>query len=389
MNHDDVTQAGRWRPLTVSSPEGPVAAVMEADAVDAVRNLRTLLVRGPVFGVVAQHPREAPRWRVIEEVTAGCPQLARDSLNSTLWFRAKDEARNREERRALLAAVALLEKEPVDELTVLGTRYRVVRAEEYAGGGRDDSGPEKPRPTDPEPAVPVWDSRDTDPRPDEGLILDPDAPVTPAQAAEHLLLRELTYGGLRLSLSGDVLADSRRALESHPEVMLMPTLFRVVERRGSGRWSPGGSLHARAHDARRALEFGLTWLEPRRRGLIPEDTIDRDIDARSVAADTTHPAAETLAQYARAADLLREKRADEVECHGTVHRICRVGRLLRWGPDGPERVRPSDVSSYPPTRIHPFLDDDGIIHHDRDDDEDTDEERGMDGIGGEGRGEGG
>ncbi|MCD2469530.1 DUF5954 family protein [Streptomyces sp. MBT42] len=114
-------------PVVVRVPVEPVEAAMEADAADAAASHSALAVRGPLFGVTMQdrdHEGER-RWRVIVEVTHGCPQHARDALNSLFWFRAKDEAKSRQERRALLAAVARLETEHVDELTVLGTRYRV------------------------------------------------------------------------------------------------------------------------------------------------------------------------------------------------------------------------------------------------------------------------
>ncbi len=91
---------------------------------------------------------------MIVEVTRGCPpQQARDELNSMLWFRAKDDVKDRTQRRALLAAVARLETEEVNDLAVLDTRYRVVRAEEYTGMYAD-GGLELPRPTDPEPVNP-------------------------------------------------------------------------------------------------------------------------------------------------------------------------------------------------------------------------------------------
>ncbi|MFH8349504.1 DUF5954 family protein [Streptomyces sp. NPDC018045] len=361
MGHENVSR-GRMRPIAVRHPEDPVEAVMEADALDAALDTTTILVRGPLFGVAAQDTGQAPRWRVVSAVEAGCPQQARDSLNSLLWYRAKDEARDREERRALLAAVARLETECVDDLTVLGTRYRIVRAEEYAGMGPD--GIEQPRPTDPEPAVPDW-GRGARESFDDDLDLDPDAPVTPAQAAERLALRSLAYTGSRFP--EDVRGDSHRALETHPDVMLLPTTFRIVEKSGPG-WQTGGGLHASAHGARRSLDFALTWLQPRLRGLIPHDIDGRDIDARTVAAEGTDPAAGELAEYARAADRLRSEHVNQVEVHGSVHRICRVRRLLRWGPDGPEGPRPSDTNSQAPCQIHPRMDEDGNIHHEQEND---------------------
>ncbi len=192
MGHGEMSP-GWMRPILVRYPEDPVEAVVEADALAAALDVNTVLVRGPLFGVAAQDVGEAPRWRVVVAVQEGCPQQARNSLNSLLWFRAKDEAQNPAERRALLAAVARLESERVDELTVLGTRNRVVRAEEYAGLGRD--GIEQPRPTDPEPAVPNWDRGKREARIDHGLVLEPEAPITPVQAAERLALRDLDYPG--------------------------------------------------------------------------------------------------------------------------------------------------------------------------------------------------
>ncbi|THA59963.1 hypothetical protein E6P78_28220 [Streptomyces sp. A0958] len=334
----------------------PVEAAIEADARDAARK-SSLAVRGPVFGVVSQGERDGRRWRVVVEVTHGCPQQARDELNSLLWFKAKDEAQDRQERRALLAAVGRLETEEVNELAVLDTRYRVVRAEEYAG--MDAGGAlELPRPTDPEPLTPDWD-HSTGPRVDDGLVLDPDAPLTPVQAAERLSLRSLAYTGTRYPEA--VLRDSAHAVETHPDVLLMPTGFMVVERSGEGRWTVGGRLQATAHDARRMLNSSLTVWEPRMRGLIPLGT-PADVDAHTIVAQGPSPAAAELAELAAASDRLREGRLNQVEADGTTYRIARIRRLLRWGSDGPETPRPSDISTVEPSVIHPRLDEDGVIH---------------------------
>ncbi|OON82347.1 hypothetical protein B1H18_04840 [Streptomyces tsukubensis] len=360
---------GPMWPIVVRPPDHPVEAVVEADARDAARDSETLLVRGPLFGVAAQDAGETRRWRVVIAVDSGFPQLARDSLNSLLWFRAKDDTQDREERRALLAAVARLESECVDELTVFGTRYRVVRAEDYVSTGRN--GIEQPRPTDPEPAVPDWNWGVKEQRIDEGLVLDPQAPVTPAQAAERLALRSLAYTGARFP--EHVAGDSRRALETHPDVLLMPPAFRIMEEDGSG-WKSGSGLHTSAHYARKQLDFTLTWFEPRQRGLIPQGADGRDVDARSVTAEGGDTAAQQeLAEYVRAADRLRAERANQIEVGGIIHRVCRARRLLRWGPDGPEGPRPSDTSSHPPEQIHPFLDEDGNVHYEVDVEDDAED----------------
>lgn len=356
MSHGDVGPAEAG-PVVVRVPVEPVEAAVEADALDAAARTDSLGVRGPLFGAVAQRAEDGGRWRVAVEVTHGCPQQARDGLNSLLWFRAKDDVQDRTERRALLAAVTRLETERVDELTAHGTRFRIVRAEEYVGLDAD-GGIEQPRPTDPEPAVPDWERSAEYPRIDEGLVLDPDAPVTPAQAAERLALRTLAYSGSRFPTP--VLTESLRALETHPDVLLLPATFAVVERSG-GNWTPGSALHVSAHDARKTLVFALTWWEPRKRGLIPMDA-SREDDARTLTAEGTAPAAAELVAYADAADRLRAGRLNEVEVQGAVSRIARIRRLLRWGPDGPEGPRPSDVNNHAPAAIHPTLDEHGTVH---------------------------
>ncbi|MFF7441872.1 DUF5954 family protein [Streptomyces sp. NPDC008122] len=343
---------GEW-PVAVRFPAEPV----EADARDAAVRSSTLAVRGPLFGVASPCGDGGRRWRVVVEVAHGRPQQARDALNSMLWFRARAE--DRDERRALLKAVARLESERVDELSVLDARCRVVRAEEYTG--MDVHGDiEMPRPTDPEPPAPDWSRGARGPEIVDALVLDPDAPLSPVRAAERLALRSLVYSGARFPDS--VLRDSARAVESHPDVLLMPAVFRVAERSGSENRTPGSGLHATPHDVRRALDFSLVWWRPRERGLIPWDVredIHLHADARTVVAGGTDPAVAELAVLAEAANRLRAERLDEVEALGTVHRIARTRRLLRWGPDGPEGPRPSDIDDHAPSALHLPLGEDG------------------------------
>lgn len=112
----------------------------------------------------------------------------------------------------------------------------------------------------------------------------------------------------------------------------------------------------------------MTWFEPRRLGLIPR--ADRTTDARTVTAEDASAAVGELTEYAQAADRLRTERANRVEVQGTIHQICRIRRLMRWGPDGPEGPRPSDISSHPPEQMHPLMDEDGNTRYD-DEDEKT------------------
>lgn len=356
----------RWpgpRKIVVRAPEGPVEAVTEADAADAPLDVDTVLIRGPLFGVVARDEGEDSRWRVVSPIREGCPQQARDALMDLLWLRAKDESTTREERRALLPWVARLERERLDDLTLLGTRFRVVRAEEYAAVGPD--GIETPRPTDPEPAVLSWDPQTDEESLDAGLVLDPDTPLTPSQATERLLMTGLVQTAAHFP--DDFRQDARRALTTHPDVLILPASFRLVQRDG-GNWQLGGTLHAAPHWARRSLEYSLSWFEPREKRLIPWDFGSHKADARSGIADATAEVAATLEAYADAADRVRAEHLNEVAVLGTVHRICRARRLVRWGPDGPEGPRPSDINVQEPSQVRPPLDEDGVIRHEWEDD---------------------
>ncbi|MFI9061950.1 DUF5954 family protein [Streptomyces sp. NPDC053429] len=187
--------------------------------------------------------------------------------------RAKDDAGDRAERRALLAAVARLETERVDRLDVAGSRYRVVCAEEYGGSGPDGAGERFP---------------------------------------------------------DEVREDSLRALETHADVLLLPATFEVVERTAKG-WKAVSGPYATAHEARRSLDFALRWAWPRMHGLIPLDA-DPSADARTFAeggAAAGAVAAEP-AGYAGAADALRAAgRVNRLQFRDTVHQIVRTRRLLR------------------------------------------------------------
>ncbi|MFE5814601.1 DUF5954 family protein [Streptomyces sp. NPDC056479] len=320
--------------------DDPAAWVREADAMDAALRYPGVALRGPVFGVAVRDPAVGPRWRVRTPVVNGMPQMCRDSLNSHLWFRAKDDTDDPGVRRELLAAVDVLDREPVNEVEVCGVRYRIVRGDEFTRC--DEEGLEPPRPTDPEPAERTWNLRDDHtPSPDPDLVLDPGrADGGPMAGALRAWLRDFAYRGARFP--AEVRGDSERAVDSHPEVVLLPTCFGVVERQRGG-WEPALALQSTPHDARRVLHDALTETWP---------MLYRFDDAQK-------------AEYARAAEEFRAReRADEARTAGRVFRICRVERVLRMGPDGPETPRPSDVDEYGPMKIHPTLLPDGTLVHD-------------------------
>ncbi|MFC4504040.1 MULTISPECIES: DUF5954 family protein [Streptomyces] len=320
--------------------DDPVAWVTEADAVEASRRYPHLALRGPVFGVAAHDPSAAqPHWRLVKPVMDGMPQQARDGLNSHLWFTAKDRTDDPAERRALLAAVSVLERDPADEVEALGVRYRVVRGDEFARTG--DDGLEPPRPTDPEPAVPSWEERGRAPAPDVGFVLDPGRDEGPMAGALRLGLRDFVYTGARFP--AEVRADSVRAAATHEDVVRLPVGFAVAERGALGCWTPCGSLHPTPHDARRALYDGMAGVWA---------TLHRYDERRT-------------ARYAHAAEEFRAAgRADEASVEDRLFRICRVERMVRMGPDGPEPPRPTDVDEYGPMKLHPTLCEDGTVRHD-------------------------
>ncbi|MFE9450887.1 DUF5954 family protein [Streptomyces sp. NPDC006739] len=318
--------------------DDPAAWVAEADAVDASIRYPHIALRGPVFGVAVRDPAAGPCWRLLKPVVDGMPQQARDALNSYLWFKAKDDTEDPAERRALLAAVAVLECEPADEVEALGVRYRVVRGDEFARCGEE--GLEPPRPTDVEPPDTSWERGRDHGTPDAGFVLDPDRENGLFAGAMKLSLRGFAYTGDRFP--HQVRKDSERAVTTHPGVVLLPVGFGVAERDETG-WLPCGALMATPHDARRGLYDAMTEVWP---------LLYRFDEARRE-------------RYARAAEAFRAAgRADEAVVDDRLFRICRILRMVRTGPDGPEPPRPSDLDEYGPMKMHPSMDEDGTLHYD-------------------------
>ncbi|GAA3930811.1 hypothetical protein GCM10022244_44720 [Streptomyces gulbargensis] len=314
----------------------PVAWVTEADAVEGAMRYRGLAVRGALFGVAAREVGGAGPWRLVVPVRAGMPQESRDGLQSLLFFRAKDDTDDPAVRRELIAAVRVLEREPVDEIDVLGVRYRVVRADEFARSG-DDGCLEPPRPTDPEPVFRVWEGRSAVPDPDVDVVLDPERSRGPMAEAMRFGLRSFHYGAERYPAA--VRADSERAVGTHPDIALLPVRFGVVERTGET-WEPHDSLLPTPHEARRSLY---------------EDMIRTWPLVHRWSARECEP-------YRRAAELFRAAgRADVARVRGREFRIFRAERMVRFGPDGPEGPRPSDVDEYGPPKLHPTMDEDGTL----------------------------
>ncbi|MET9223280.1 MULTISPECIES: DUF5954 family protein [unclassified Streptomyces] len=312
-----------YQSIRVTTPESPVAALADIEAWKARKTYPSMLFAGgPVFGIACE--LESGGWELHPYFSGLAPQDARDSLGS--HFRrlahAADEAGDAEARAELLAAGERMDWEALDEVTVRGSRYRVVRAERFIRMGPD--GPEPPRDTDPDPSGP-GESGGFDPA--AGLVIDP---VNATGMSEGILKVEL-LAALRKSgtVPADVRDDSRHAADTHPGGVLLPATFMTAERDG-GSWRPDSSGTATTPQAARdGLAMQLRVMLPWQKDLSPEQ---REI-------------------YSRAADHLDEHRCDELDVAGRHFRVIRVERLIRIGPDGPEGPRPSDPDPTPPVMV--------------------------------------
>ncbi|NDZ78567.1 hypothetical protein G3I19_08520 [Streptomyces sp. SID10853] len=322
--------------INVQRRDDPVSEVTELDAIAAARTYGEIVVRGPLFGFAEQRRGERPRWRLLGGMDTGYPQDARDELNSHLWLKAKDETDDHLERRELLAAVARLETEPVNAVSACGTRYRIVRADEFAriGGGRL----EPPRPTDVDTdgwdETPVRQGART-----RGFVIDHSAAVGLTEGLDRVGLLSLSYTSRRFP--PDVLADSRRAVTTHPGLVLLPVTFRIMEHKEQS-WSMVGVQCDTPQEARRRLVSYLTESLP----------MFGDIGERDAAV------------YARAAERFTQQiRPNELRVRGRCFQIVRVERMMRIGPDGPEPPRRSDTDIQEPMKIRPTMDEWGTITH--------------------------
>ncbi|MCX4731688.1 DUF5954 family protein [Streptomyces sp. NBC_01363] len=321
--------------INVQRRDDPVALVTEADAFASSRTYGKIVVRGPLFGIAEQRRGERPRWRLLTDMETGYPQDARDELNSHLWFKAKDETNDPRERRILLDAVARLETEPLNELTVGDTRYRVVRADEFARTGEGRLEP--PRPTDVDSEG--WDTQPRTPSTTKGFVIDHAAAVGLTEGLDRMGLVPLSYTSERFP--PDVLADSQLALRTHPGRVLLPVVFRVMERKEKS-WSMASSQHPTPQDARRSLVHYLKTMLP----------LTGEVDEQEAAV------------YARAVDAFtRRVRPNELKVRGRRFEIARIERMMRIGPASPEGPRRSDVDDQEPTKIHPSMDEWGNIDY--------------------------
>ncbi|MFC9330745.1 DUF5954 family protein [Kitasatospora sp. NPDC057015] len=304
-----------YRTIRVGVPQAPVADLADLAAWQARDPYPDLLSAGhPVFGLARE--REEGGWELHPYFGAPMPQGARESMAMEFRRLAAEAGRagDRAGRAECLRAAERLDGEKIDETTVLGARYRVVRAERFIRSGPD--GPEPPRSTDPDPAPAGRADRAHDPA--AGFVIDPTVPTGVSEAILKAELLALVRAAG--TAPPPVLRDSRLAARTHPGGVLLPAAFMVAECVG-GRWAPESSLDATTpQGARDGLALALRVLDPVRRGL----------------------SAAERGQYARAADRLDRERGCDLRVADRLLRVVRTERLVRIGPDGPEGPRSSD-----------------------------------------------
>jgi hypothetical protein len=273
---------------------------------------------GPAFGIA--HELEHGGWELHRFYSCPYPQEARDAMGSNFRLLAREHADGSAGHAECVRAAEQLGWEALDEMTVLGTRYRVIRAEQFIRTG--PLGPEPPRPSDPDPGEPGMSGQLADPA--EGFVIDP---ATSTGMSEGILKAELLeIAHSAGSVPEEVRHDLTRAARSYPGGVLLPPGF-TLGTLTRGRWgSASGLVWATQQAARDGLASYLRLSLPAR--------LDLSEDMRAV--------------YSAAAGVIERDRASEVTAAGHRFRVVRVERLVRIGPEGPEGPRPSDPDPEPP-----------------------------------------
>ncbi len=308
--------------VRVTPQDGPIAAFCEQEAWEARRRYPKLMGVGvPEFFHARE--RESGGWELSDH-GGDAPQQARDSLGSHFRMRARQAEADARAAREWMAAALRMDREVVDEVRLMGERFRIVRAAHFIRMG--DSGPEPPRPGDPDPEE-VGEAYRVPPR-TRGFVVDP---FTGTGLSEGILKLDLVrFVGSVPGAPSEVAEDARRAAERYPGGVLLPAVFSVAERVDGGwRAHAPGAWYSTPQGARDALAAWLRVMGPFTLGL--------DEERRAV--------------FAAAADRLDDRRGNAVAVAGRRFRGTRVERLVRIGPDGPEGPRPSDFDPDPPVEI--------------------------------------
>jgi hypothetical protein len=329
-----------YRTIRVSVPDGPIAELADAEAWQARGDYPELLFGGPVFGVA--HEREQGGWELHPYLSELAPQDARDNMGGHFRKLAQELELSGDQpgHQECMQAAERIGWEVIDEATVLGTRYRVVRADMFIRSG--PGGPERPRPSDPDPGESGRARKIPDPA--TGFVIDPVVTTGMSGAIVKLELLDAVYP--KGAVPPEVRDDSLRAARTHPGGVLLPPAFTTAEL-VSGHWKPAQTgTQATPQQARDSLAMYLRVMAPWKLNL----------------------GTKQRAGYAAAADQLDAEHLNDVEVSGRRFRVVRVERLMRIGPDGPEGPRPSDPDPQPPVMAQAQqLRDEGVLTGDDDD----------------------
>jgi len=174
---------------------------------------------GPAFGI--SHELEHGGWQLHRFYSCTYPQEARDTMGSDFRDLAQQHPEGSAEHAKCMRAAERLEWEALNEMTVLGTRYKVIRAEQFIRLG--PLGPEPPRPSDPDPGEPGMSRQLADPA--EGFVIDP---ATSTGMSEGILKAELLeIARLSGSVPKEVRDDLAHATRTHPGGVLLPAGFTI------------------------------------------------------------------------------------------------------------------------------------------------------------------
>lgn len=309
---DDAAQQPDYRTIRITHQDDPVSAVTDLDAWQAREDYPEVKLIPAAFGCAVEAGGE--KWQILD---AGglWPQQARDVLASHFRKLASQTPDDPELLAQYQAAYTCLDWERRDEMDVAGLRYKIFRVEQTVRSG--PVGPEPPRPSDPDP-TPVGKGYTAKSR-TTGLVLDPASTVGLVNGIRRLDLSTMIVAAGTVPRA--VRQDAELAMETHPGVLLLPALFGLAEFE-HGAWRPSGGHAAVPQAERDSLAGYLREFAPR---LLPRRS-ERELEL-----------------YAEAADRLDAERGNEVDAAGRRFRIIRIDRCVRFGPDGPEPPRGSDL----------------------------------------------
>ena len=235
----------------MAAPQAPVAALADAEAWQAHGDYPQLSFGGPVFGVARE--REHGGWELHRGLAELAPQDARDNMGAHFRRLAQGAGQSGDQAgyEECMAAAERMDWEAINDMTVLGTRYRVVRADTFIRSG--PAGPEPPRPTDPDPGEPGRAHELADPA--AGFMIDPVTATGMAEGIVRLELLEAVYP--EGAVPPEVRAGSVRAARTHPGGVLLPPAYTTAE------------LSGRALEACRARDGGDAAGRPRQPDVLP------------------------------------------------------------------------------------------------------------------------